>query len=231
MRLVVALLLTTFLAAAVIGTAQAEILITVDKSAQRMNVARDGEPLYTWPVSTGRSGYATPSGSYTAFRMEADHYSKEWDEAPMPHSIFFTQEGHAIHGSGHVKAIGTPASHGCVRLEPRNASILFSLVKQQHMSNTRVVPLAREVVALHAERLELAGRRIIAVRAGGHRPDVARIAVDRDGHLLLGLVDGYENVGARGGRERQHRDDGGERRQQAAETHAIPPALKRTCKV
>ena len=87
MRLVVALLLTTFLAAAVIGTAKAEILITVDKSAQRMTVARDGEASYTWPVSTGRSGYATPSGSYTAFRMEADHYSKEWDEAPMPQKL------------------------------------------------------------------------------------------------------------------------------------------------
>jgi lipoprotein-anchoring transpeptidase ErfK/SrfK len=75
MRLAVALLLAPFLAAAIIGTAQAEILITVDKSAQRMTVARDGEALYTWPVSTGRSSYATPSGSFSAFRMEADHYS------------------------------------------------------------------------------------------------------------------------------------------------------------
>ena len=102
MRLAVVLLLAPFLAAAVIGTAQAEILITVDKSAQRMTVARDGEALYTWPVSTGRSGYATPSGSFTPFRMEADHYSKEWDDAPMPHSIFFTKIGHAIHGSYHM---------------------------------------------------------------------------------------------------------------------------------
>jgi hypothetical protein len=57
----------------------------------------------------------------------------------MPHSIFFTQKGHAIHGSNHVRAIGTPASHGCVRLEPKNASVLFALVKQQGMSNTKVV--------------------------------------------------------------------------------------------
>ena len=148
MRLVVALLLTTFLAAAVIGTAKAEILITVDKSAQRMTVARDGEPLYTWPVSTGRSGYATPSGSYTAFRMEADHYSKEWDVAPMPHSIFFTKIGHAIHGSYETKKLGTPASHGCVRLSPAHAATLFAMVKQDGVTNTKVVLTGSEQVAL-----------------------------------------------------------------------------------
>jgi hypothetical protein len=70
--------------------------------------------------------------------MERDHFSREWDDAPMPHSIFFTQRGHAIHGSYH-KSIGRPVSHGCVRLEPRNASVLFSLVKQEGMSHTRIV--------------------------------------------------------------------------------------------
>ena len=148
MRLVVALLLAPFLAAGVIGTAKAEILITVDKSAQRMTVARDGEALYTWPVSTGRSGYATPSGSFSAFRMEADHYSKEWDEAPMPHSIFFTKIGHAIHGSYETKKLGTPASHGCVRLSPAHAATLFAMVKQDGVTNTKVVLTGSEQVAL-----------------------------------------------------------------------------------
>jgi hypothetical protein len=148
MRLAVVLLLAPFLAAAVIGTAQAEILITVDKSAQRMTVARDGEALYTWPVSTGRSGYATPSGSFTPFRMEADHYSKEWDDAPMPHSIFFTKIGHAIHGSYETKKLGTPASHGCVRLSPAHAATLFAMVKQDGVTNTKVVLTGSEQVAL-----------------------------------------------------------------------------------
>ena len=148
MRLAVVLLLAPFLAAAVIGTAQAEILITVDKSAQRMTVTRDGEALYTWPVSTGRSGYATPSGSFTPFRMEADHYSKEWDDAPMPHSIFFTKIGHAIHGSYETKKLGTPASHGCVRLSPAHAATLFAMVKQDGVTNTKVVLTGSEQVAL-----------------------------------------------------------------------------------
>src|SRR5580704_7344481 len=113
--------------------APADILIRVDKSAQVMTVTVEGSQLYAWPVSTGAPGYDTPSGEFKPFRMEAEHFSQEWDDAPMPHSIFFTQEGHAIHGSGHVKNLGRPASHGCVRLEPKNASILFALVKHEKM--------------------------------------------------------------------------------------------------
>src|SRR5215218_10224838 len=87
--------------------ANAKVLITIDKSAQRMAVNVDGDTRWTWPVSTGRGGYATPSGRFTAFRMEKDHFSKEWDDAPMPHSIFFTKQGHAIHGSYETKRLGS----------------------------------------------------------------------------------------------------------------------------
>jgi lipoprotein-anchoring transpeptidase ErfK/SrfK len=71
--------------------------------------------------------------------MEADHFSKEWDDAPMPHSIFFSQAGHAIHGSLDTRRIGTPASHGCVRLQPANAARLYALVEKEGLSGTKVV--------------------------------------------------------------------------------------------
>lgn len=119
--------------------ASASILVQIDKSAQRMTVSQDGQTLYTWPVSTGKRGYSTPSGSYKAFRMEKDHFSREWDDAPMPHSIFFTQKGHAIHGTDDVKRIGTPASHGCVRLSRAHAATLFAMVKADGVLNTQVV--------------------------------------------------------------------------------------------
>lgn len=119
--------------------AQADLLIRVDKAAQRMTVTVDGAQRYVWPVSTGRHGYITPSGSYTPFRLEEDHYSKEWDDAPMPHSVFFTREGHAIHGSFDTKRLGSPASHGCVRLSPAHAATLFALVKKEGLGNTKVV--------------------------------------------------------------------------------------------
>jgi hypothetical protein len=126
-------------ALASVTPAAAALLISVDKTNQRMVVSRDDEPLYVWPVSTGVRGHDTPSGVYQPFRMEKDHYSREWDDAPMPNSIFFTTEGHAIHGSSHVKRLGNPASHGCVRLAPQNAATLWKLVREAKMANVRVV--------------------------------------------------------------------------------------------
>src|SRR6185369_5693781 len=119
--------------------AQAAVQVTIDKSIQQMTVEVDGRPLYQWPVSTGKGArYDTPSGKFKAFRMERDHFSKEWDDAPMPHSIFFTPKGHAIHGSFDVKRLGTPASHGCVRLSPANAEKLYALVEEHGVLNTTV---------------------------------------------------------------------------------------------
>lgn len=115
-----------------------KIDIIVSKVSQKMTVKVDGSTEYVWPVSTGAAGYDTPSGTFRPFRMEADHFSKEWDDAPMPHSIFFTSQGHAIHGSFHVKSLGRKASHGCVRLAPDNAAILYDLVQKNGMSNTTV---------------------------------------------------------------------------------------------
>jgi L,D-transpeptidase catalytic domain len=114
-------------------------MIRVDKSAQLMTVTVDGAQRYAWPVSTGMADYDTPAGDFQPFRMERDHFSREWDDAPMPYSIFFTQEGHAIHGSYDVKHLGRPASHGCVRLSKANAAVLFDLVKEQGLKATRVV--------------------------------------------------------------------------------------------
>ena len=66
-------------------------------------------------------------------------YSKEFDNAPMPHSIFFMKDGHAIHGSYEVKNLGKPVSHGCVRISPQNAAILYELVRANGLENTKVV--------------------------------------------------------------------------------------------
>lgn len=131
-----------------IPAAQAAVDITIDKNSQTMTVAVDGVTKYTWPVSSGLPAYETPSGSFKAFRMEADHYSKEWDDAPMPHSIFFTKQGHAIHGTDAVRNIGNPASHGCVRLSRENAATLFKLVEEQGVLNTTVTLSGSSRVAL-----------------------------------------------------------------------------------
>ena len=115
------------------------LIVTINKVSQKMTVELDGDTLYKWPVSTGAPGYETPSGTFRPFRLEKEHYSKEWDDAPMPYSIFFTGRGHAVHGSYHVTSLGRRASHGCVRLHPDNAAKLFALVQKTGTSNTRVI--------------------------------------------------------------------------------------------
>ena len=115
------------------------VLINIDKSSQEMTVFVDSVETYSWPVSTGRPEYATPSGTYTPTSMNEMWYSKQWDNSPMPHSIFFMKDGHAIHGSHEVKNLGKPASHGCVRLAPANAATLYTLVKATGMENVQVV--------------------------------------------------------------------------------------------
>ena len=116
----------------------ATILAKVDISEQRMDVFIDGWPRYSWPVSTARSGYYTPTGSFTAHRLAAMWYSRKYDNSPMPHSIFF-KGGYAIHGTEYIKRLGTPASHGCVRLHPDNAAELYLLVEENGMQNMEIV--------------------------------------------------------------------------------------------
>ncbi|MGN6570432.1 MAG: L,D-transpeptidase [Pseudolabrys sp.] len=118
--------------------AYADLLINVDKSAQRMTVTVDGVPRYVWPVSTGGPHYDTPSGEFKPNRMDKDHLSQEWDNAPMPYAMFFDNKGHAIHGT-YEKSLGRPVSHGCVRLSVANAAKLWDLVKAEGMANTKVV--------------------------------------------------------------------------------------------
>jgi hypothetical protein len=114
------------------------VLIAVDKTTQRMSVSVDGQPRYAWSVSTGKAGYETPVGTFGPSRLVKDHASKEWDNSPMPHSIF-THRGHAIHGSNATRSLGRPASHGCVRLAPANAAKLFALVRSEGLGKTRIV--------------------------------------------------------------------------------------------
>lgn len=130
------------------GAAQAAVSILVNKDTQQMTVSVDGVTRYTWPVSSGNPSHETPNGSFKAFRMEEDHYSKEFDEAPMPNAIFFTKQGHAIHGTDAVNRLGSPASHGCVRLSRANALKLWDLVKTEGLLTTTVILTGSSRVAL-----------------------------------------------------------------------------------
>jgi len=109
--------------------AAAAIVVQIDRAAQRMAVIVDGAARYNWRVSTARRGYITPPGTYHPEMLARRWFSRKYYNSPMPHSIFF-YGGFAIHGSYEISHLGRPASHGCVRLDPSNAAILFCLVQR-----------------------------------------------------------------------------------------------------
>jgi len=118
--------------------AEASIVVHIDRGSQRMYVSVDGAPRYNWRVSTARAGYITPPGTYHPQMLARIWYSKKYYNSPMPHSIFF-YGGFAIHGTYEISRLGGPASHGCVRLDPGNAAILYGLVEREGKGATTIV--------------------------------------------------------------------------------------------
>lgn len=140
--LLAGLMMMTFAAAGVPEAAtkakpEPEVKIHVDISSQMMTVNVNGWSYGRWKVSTARDGYYTPRGSWRPFLLKKMHYSRKYDNSPMPHSIFFLG-GYAIHATYYLKQLGKPASHGCIRLHPQNAARLYSLVQKHGMKATRI---------------------------------------------------------------------------------------------
>ena len=137
-----AMLMAAMLAALCFGAPQhaeaANLVARIDVGSQTMTVSRSGQVLYRWKVSTARKGYVTPRGTYRPQRMHRMWYSRKYDMSPMPYSVFY-HGGYAIHGTNAVKRLGTPASHGCVRLHTANAATFYALVKEVGAGNTRIV--------------------------------------------------------------------------------------------
>ena len=141
-----------------------KILVVIDKSTQEMKVFVDNVERYTWKVSTGLPGFETPSGTYRARSLHRIWYSKQWDDAPMPHAIFFTKKGHAIHGTGETKKLGKvqqragallPADHDEMVLqaiEPRkeyNAGLIKTRRRLKDVTGQRHCRFQNSVKALH----------------------------------------------------------------------------------
>jgi lipoprotein-anchoring transpeptidase ErfK/SrfK len=129
-------LVSMMLGATAVGRA-AGLEARVDVSSQTMTVLRYGRVIHTWKVSTARQGYITPRGSWRPTRLHRMWYSRKYDMSPMPYSVFY-RGGYAIHGTGAVKQLGRPASHGCIRLHTANAARFYSLVQEVGRGNTRI---------------------------------------------------------------------------------------------
>ncbi len=143
-------------------TAQAKVEVNIDLSTQRMQVNVDGRHFATWPISSGRKEYYTPRGAWRPKFLKRMHYSSKYDNAPMPYSIFY-HGGIAIHGTTAVSRLGSPASHGCVRLSTPNAAKLFSLVQKHGRKNT-IIRVTGSTDAAYARLREQRQRHLAAQR-------------------------------------------------------------------
>ena len=113
------------------------ILAVVDISKQKMKVYRGKKLLHIWKVSTGKRGYSTPKGKYQPQYATKMHYSKQYNNAPMPYSVFF-RNGYAVHGTKSISRLGRRASHGCVRLQRSHAKTFYTLIKQSGIKNAEI---------------------------------------------------------------------------------------------
>ena len=98
------------------------MLVVVNLATQRLIAFRNGVPIGASTVSSGKEGYETPTGVFTILQKAKEHYSKTYDNAPMPNMQRLTWKGIALHAG---KLPGYPASHGCVRLPSAFSSLLF----------------------------------------------------------------------------------------------------------
>lgn len=106
-----------------------DIHIYVNKSTQTMKVYKGKVLIYTWLCSTGKKGYRTPTGNYKPYHAVPMHYSRKWNNSPMPYSVFY-YKGFAIHGTNYVRSLGRQASHGCIRLNTHHAKKIYHLARK-----------------------------------------------------------------------------------------------------
>lgn len=148
----------------------------INLTTQQLTVSSGGKVLHVWPISSGRTGFETPRGTFRPQWAAKMHFSKKYDDAPMPHSVFFNG-GVATHATQATGMLGRPASHGCVRLTPAAAATFYGLVHMHGYQSTRIVvhgsPKVREdAIATRRQRDEgrqhVAQRRVVPPGYGGY---------------------------------------------------------------
>ena len=99
------------------------IMVLVSLEEQRAYVYRNGVMIGLTTVSTGKKGHVTPTGVFHTTLKDKDHHSSIYNNAPMPYTQRFTNDGIALHAGG---LPGYPESHGCVHLPSAFAALLFA---------------------------------------------------------------------------------------------------------
>ena len=139
------------------AAADGPLLVAVNLDEQMAYVYRNGQRIGRSTVSTGKEGYETPTGVFTILQKKKDHYSKKYNNAPMPYMQRLTWDGIALH-AGNLP--GYPASHGCVRLPYEFSRLLFGVTDH---GATVVMSRHREAPSLVSGDLLVSNRQPAAV--------------------------------------------------------------------
>lgn len=116
---------------------QAKVLIKIDLDSQRLSATKASGESVVWKISSGRSGYETPAGHFSVMRMERDHHSDEYDQAPMPYAMFFSPRGLAIHGTFEKALDGRRLMDVCgLPFRMRSSSLIGLKKKVAHRSTS-----------------------------------------------------------------------------------------------
>jgi lipoprotein-anchoring transpeptidase ErfK/SrfK len=143
----------------------------INLTTQKMTVSYGGKVQHSWAISSGARGFETPAGAFKPQWTAKLWHSRTYDMAPMPHAVFFNG-GIAVHATTSVGRLGSPASHGCVRLAPANAAQFYALVAKHGNVHTRITVNGRpnfndEVASSRRSRQQLAQAEI---RPRGYTP-------------------------------------------------------------
>lgn len=180
------------------------LVFDIDLTRQHMTVREHGKVVGSWPISSGREGYRTPIGTFRPAWKAKMWYSRQYDDAPMPHAVFFNG-GIAMHATYATGMLGRPASHGCIRQSPANAARTYALVSRHSHAQTRIrvfgAPRDTGSKLSRRDRREREGRDVAAGREGrfaartaASTPPVVHRAVYRPVQMRrVVFVDSYGN--------------------------------------
>lgn len=127
------------------------LVARIDLTRQRMHVTSNGKVVGSWKISSGKLGHETPPGRFRPKWSSKMHYSRKYNNSPMPYSVFFNG-GIATHGTNYTGRLGGAASHGCIRLRTGNARKFYNLVHRHGYKRTRIIVTGRAKINRTASR-------------------------------------------------------------------------------
>ena len=179
------------------ATAAGPLLVAVNIDEQMAYVYRNGQRIGRSTVSTGKQGHDTPTGVFTILQKKKDHYSKKYNNAPMPNMQRLTWDGIALH-AGNLP--GYPASHGCIRLPFEFSKLLFGVTDT---GGTVVITRKREAPSMVEGDLLVSNRAPAAAGAPQRGGTWSWVADDTPGGVLTIVLSQTQKVAIvlRDGRE------------------------------